>query len=319
MAIATYNHFANGVTIRGVPIAQAYPGRVFWVSNSTVLPEGGRPGSDLTSLRGTMLAPFATISYAISRCVAGRGDTIVVGAGHAETITAAAGIAMSKAGVCLLGLGTGLNRPTITYTTANTATMTVTAANCSIVNIRFVANFLSIARAIGVTATDLTIERCDFSDTDSTHNFLNIVNCTGAANTANRLAFLDNKVVNQGVTSNNTTILTANDIDGLEIKRNYLKWAILNDMAIACIVTAGVLTNVQIVENIAIRPNTSTTGGSLLNVGGTTSTGVMARNFVGTLCTTDVICTTNVGISFFENYVTGVITTSGYIIPARDS
>jgi len=112
---------------------------------------------------------YATIAYAISQCVAGRGDIIVVAPGHAESIVAAAGIALSKSGVCLLGLGSGLLRPKITYTTANTATMTVAGANCSIVNIRFVANFLGIATAIGVTGTDLTIERCDFSD-----NILNI-------------------------------------------------------------------------------------------------------------------------------------------------
>jgi hypothetical protein len=53
------------------------------------------------------------------------------------------------------------------------------------------------------------------SDTSSVLNFLNIVKSTGAANTVDGLTFNDNVVVNLGVTSNNTTILTANDIDRL--------------------------------------------------------------------------------------------------------
>jgi hypothetical protein len=54
-----------------------------------------------------------------------------------------------------------------------------------------------------------------FRDTSSVLNFLNIVKSTGAANTVDGLTFNDNKVINLGVTSNNTTILTANDIDRL--------------------------------------------------------------------------------------------------------
>jgi hypothetical protein len=50
-------------------------------------------------------------------------------------------------------------------------------------------------------------------------------------------------VNNLGVTSNNTTILTANTIDRLTFKGNNLKWAVQNDVAIGIIVTAGILTN----------------------------------------------------------------------------
>ena len=38
------NGFANGVTIRGVPITITNPGAVFWVSNSTTLLQGQRGG-----------------------------------------------------------------------------------------------------------------------------------------------------------------------------------------------------------------------------------------------------------------------------------
>jgi hypothetical protein len=78
-------------------------------------------------------------------------------------------------------------------------------------------------------------------------------------------------VDNLGVTSNNTTVLTANTIDRLTFKNNNLKWAVQNDVAAGVIVTAGILTNADIGNNKAYRPNTTTAGGSLVNVGGTTS------------------------------------------------
>jgi hypothetical protein len=56
------------------------------------------------------------------------------------------------------------------------------------------------------------------------------------------------------VTSNNTTILTANDIDRLTAQRNYLKWAVQNDKAILAIVTAGVLTNAIVTDNMGLPP-----------------------------------------------------------------
>jgi hypothetical protein len=83
-------------------------------------------------------------------------------------------------------------------------------------------------------------------------------------------------VKNLGVTSNNTTILTANTIDRLTMKGNYLKWAVQNDVAAGIIATAGILTNLICGDNMAYRPNTTTAGGSLINVGGTTSTGIVS-------------------------------------------
>ena len=73
-------------------------------------------------------------------------------------------------------------------------------------------------------------------------------------------------------------------------------------------------------DNRGYRPNTTTAGGSFINVGGTTSTGVVYRNYIQTLTTaTDLLFTTTVGLAAFENYVTGAVGASGFIIPARDT
>src|SRR5581483_6654849 len=48
---------------------------------------------------------------------------------YAETITAAAGTALSIAGVTYIGTGFGANRPTFTFTTNVAASLDITAAN----------------------------------------------------------------------------------------------------------------------------------------------------------------------------------------------
>jgi calcineurin-like phosphoesterase len=173
---------AAGLTIREIPIHAAYPGQIFWVYNGTALGGARVNGSDQN--KGTFNRPFATVAYAISQCTANRGDVIMVKAGHAETISDATTFAANIAGVAVIGLGAGTLRPTFTFSTANTATIPVSAANVAFVNCRFVANFLSIAAPFTLsTAKGFTVQSCDFSETSSVLNFLNIVKSTGAANT----------------------------------------------------------------------------------------------------------------------------------------
>ena len=92
------NGFANGVVIRGKPLFDLHPGKIFWVNGSSVLAEGGIAGADTTG-SGTYKRPFATIDYAIGKCTASRGDIIMVMPGHSETITTDGGIALDVAGV----------------------------------------------------------------------------------------------------------------------------------------------------------------------------------------------------------------------------
>ena len=309
-----YTNFPQGITSFGIPVvgSGAIPvtsGSYWWVSSVT-----GNSGGP-----GTPDAPYATVAQAMA--VAAANDVIIVGPSHAENITSATGLACSVAGVQVIGLGQGNARPNLTFTTANTATIAVSAANVGFSNMIFTANFLSIAACFTLsTARAFLCNGCLFQDTSSTLNFLNIVKSTGAANTIDGLTFTNNFVKNLGVTSNNTTILTANDVDRLTMINNDLKWAIQNNVSIGIIVTAGVLTNLDCGYNKGYRPNTTTAGGSLINVGGTTSTGWVYNNYVQTLTTsTDLLFTTSVGLAAFNNYVTGAVGASGFLIPAADS
>src|SRR4051812_34369402 len=64
--------------------------------------------------QGTADSPLATIDYAIGLCVADKGTVIVVQPGHTETVSAAGGIACDVAGIYIIGLGAGTDRPQVT-------------------------------------------------------------------------------------------------------------------------------------------------------------------------------------------------------------
>lgn len=147
--------FSSGIAIRGMPLVQMQPGNVFWLSNN-VIPITPQSSVGADNNRGTYLRPFATLQVAISQCLPGRGDTIFVGPGHAETISSATALNLYMSGVAVIGLGAGNLRPTFTLDTAATAVVSVTADNVSIQNCRFVANFANITRLFNLTNASVT-------------------------------------------------------------------------------------------------------------------------------------------------------------------
>lgn len=162
-SIANYpDGFAAGVSIRGVPLIQTHPGKVFWVGNSATLLVGEKGASN--GNKGGFLDPFLTIDYAVGQCAANRGDIIFVRPGHTETVTAAAGLDLDVAGIALVGLGSGSNRPTVNFTTATTADMDVDAANITMVNFLFTGGIDALAAPIDVNAADFKLINCEWRD-----------------------------------------------------------------------------------------------------------------------------------------------------------
>ena len=135
--------FANGVSIRGMPLLQAQPGNVFWLSNSPVVEKPSVAGAD--RLPGTFNRPFASLAGALLQCQLGAGDVIMVKPGHRETISSATALALNVSDVAVIGLGVGASRPTFILDTAATANIQIRAKGISLQNLRFVANFADIA------------------------------------------------------------------------------------------------------------------------------------------------------------------------------
>lgn len=168
--------FANGLNVRGVPIDIPHPGKVYWVNNSTVLPEHGIGGSDGNP--GTYLKPFSTLDYAIGRCVANRGDVIYIMPGYTQSMTAADAVDVDVAGVSIIGLGKGNKRAKFTYDNS-AGEFVIGADNVHIENLWFVPSVTGITHAIDVEtlSDDVEIVGCRFGDAElaGTDEFLKCI------------------------------------------------------------------------------------------------------------------------------------------------
>ena len=148
MPRSNYGRFRDGMSVNGVTIQVPHVGKTFYVNNSTTAAElqpygiGGSDGNH----GETPERPFSTIDKAINSCAAGRGDTIYVLPGHAETVTTATDIVPDVSHINIIGLGKGEKRPIITFATNTTANIPVSGANTRISNMVFKVNVASSAQ-----------------------------------------------------------------------------------------------------------------------------------------------------------------------------
>ena len=322
MTISNYPEgFVNGVTIKGVPIQQLFPGKVSWVNNSSVPFAGAVGGSDVGP--GTYKQPYSTINGAIGKTVASRGDIIMVGPGHTETVSASATISFSKAGVAVIGMGSGTLRPTITFDTIIDSTINVDAANCAMKNMILTANFADITTAMNVGAVDFTAEDIYFKATATNMNFLTIATTDTTANEADGLTLL-NCVWIEPDTATTTMVRVVKDIDRLHVIGNYINIGVnTGDLAALVVCTGSVdATNILVKGNYVQRRNDDLTQGIIMHAGtGTANTGMVEDNRV--LCADDgpLLITADMRIGMFNNTVvsTGITDKSGYVLPAIDA
>lgn len=195
--------YPYGVSSFGVPVLGSpgllTTGKFFFVDSQTGVDSPNR------GLHPTRCA--ATVAYTLANLVRpNKGDIVLVLPGHAENITAA-GTITAKAGVKVIGLGVGSNRPTFTFTTVNTATITVNAANFGFENCIFdLTGVAALAAGWTVTAAEFFLSRCLVTQANSTNqgvlgvslganaNRVTIENCEWIANTAGATAAIQGVV-----------------------------------------------------------------------------------------------------------------------------
>ena len=316
MTMSNYpSGFQNGLTIRGIPIHQLFPGEIFWVNNSGVLAKGGVGGSDQN--RGTYQKPLSTIDKALSLATASRGDVVVVMPGHSETITTDGGLDFDKAGVAVIGLGMGSLRPKIVLDSDAAAAITVTAANVVLQNFQIEASFADITNAIDVTAANFWCLENEFIEEDTDLNFLDIIHCSSTTdNNADGLTVIGckSKAIDDGI---NSFINIKADLDGLVCNDNFVNHDNANALAMILCATGKDLTNCEVMRNRYASLKSS--GDILIDNDTTANSGIVANNYAVHQDTGTEILVDCDGVGLFENYATGVVTASGYILPARDS
>lgn len=313
--------FAHGLTLRGIPLVQTNPGQVFWVSNSTSTTPGASTGDNGNA--GTWQRPFSTVAFALTKCNASQGDIIFVKPGHAESIADAATLTMSVAGVAIIGLGMGANRPTLTFATATTANIPITSANMAIQNFLFKANLADIVSVFTATSTntptDLTIEGCEFRDGSSSLNFITIVTGNATANSMDGLYFARNRISSLATTAATTAIKLSSATDRATVQGNFGNWAVLNDTACMLAAGANAMTNLEFSGNRLNKPNTSSTGGSFVSCTSTACTGHCFDNYMWQIdASAGIWIPTTTKLAFSQNFspISGAADGSGLINPA---
>lgn len=318
------NGFSGGVSIRGLPVGNFYAtsagpanvtsSGVYWVDSTY-----GANGND-----GTMYTPWSTLAYAVTRLKA--NDIVMVRPGHTETISSATALALSVAGVTIVGLGVGAQRPTFTLDTAATTTIPVSAASVTVANCIFSANYADIAAVFTLTtAKNFTLLGNKFKATATNMNFLYIVDTSTTDNAADGLTAIGNVWIEVD-TADVSFVKGDADIDSFVFQKNYISLGVNNSgPAVATMATGKDLTNVMVGGsspsdgNQIFRLNTAN---PLLITADTTTanTGIVANNFVKHADTAaELLVTAATSFGFFNNYATAVDDKSGFILPAVDS
>lgn len=242
-------------------------GRIFWVGNRSGTPAGNGSSPDY---------PLSTVTAALAKCVSGRGDIIYVLQGHAENIATATAWAALVAGVNIIGLGQGTNRPTFTFTTS-TSQLAVGATISSVLirNCRFLA-----AGPAGTTA--LTVA-APFSFSGAGLAFIDnevqmgidadqlCTDCISLAATADDCLFANNYMWGAAASVITTAIKTTGAVDRLKIINNTITaevataaTGVLLDLSNAAIadnlILGNTLANNTASSKYVIKPHATSTG-----------------------------------------------------------
>lgn len=277
-------------------------GNIFFVDSGKT-----STGADSVGYGQNPDAPFLTIDYAVGQCTANNGDMIFVMPGHAEVVSAAGDLDLDVAGISVIGLGSGTDQPTVTLDTAETADVDVDAANITIKNLHFIANFADIVAVIDVNATDCTISGCRFTAAGANLNAL-IYILGGATTTSSRLTVEDCYFLDRDAANTHCVSLPGTS-DGCIIRRNVM----LCDCGTAAIGAAGVVTNIVIADNYISNAATDADSGIELHA---SATGIIANNRIGIAlgggATTGISAA---GCSALENYVVDTGDVQGVLDP----
>jgi hypothetical protein len=218
------------------------------------------------------LAVHNTITSALSATVASRNDVVYVSSTYDENPTV--DIDLNKIGVSLIGLGTGIRRPTITFG-AEAAKVDMSAAGTRISNFRFDLGTVAanVTNAINITADGCKVDNCE-TVVHATSQFTNLLTATDAQ----FVKIFNNKFYSLH-TAGATSGVVLDGCDDIEVVGNIIaghfgEHALDNTTPASC----DEILRAYIADNII--KNDSTTGGDLVVELDDDATGVFVRNML---------------------------------------
>lgn len=213
--------------------------KVWWVDSSATT--NGATGGYYPNF------PANTLTVAQSLTTAGRGDVVYVGPSHAESVVGAAGITLSVDDVFYIGIGVGLARPVITFSTSIAAQMVISGNGIVIRNMVFDCTGIdAITAAIKVTGASVAFEDCEFiTNTGTAGCVLGIL----TAATATRFRVERCRFIGPAINTGTTTTAQIKHEVGTDyvIKDNYFAGKTTNAILNATTVLRGLIDSNRIV------------------------------------------------------------------------
>ena len=300
----------GGIPVTGSPRLKA--GDAYFVSSVT-----GVASNDGKSLA----SPVATLDAALGLCTDNHDDVIYLLPRHAETITGAGGITLDKAGVSIIGLGQYDTRPAFLMDGADTVTMLVTSANCTIENVMFRAGHSNIVVFATVSAKGMVFKNCAWEQNAADENWLCCIRTGTADNAADGLQVID-CTYDSYDTSNIGWVDLLKDSRDVRIVGNTICGQFgVTPFSPIYSVNTEIHKNIFVADNIIhnLHNGDNVVGIQLAN---TASTGAIVRNLIGAQDATGEtpVLAGAAGLLVAENYYSGVLgTASGYIYPGIDT
>lgn len=249
----------------------------------------------------------STIAGALAVCTDDANDIILVAPGHAETLTAA--LTISVDGVQIIGLGTGVGRPTITVSGAIDG-LNVTGDNVVIENIYFPAPETDDQTAdINIAGVGVTVRKCEFIGSQTAKNKTDIITVTA---TAHNFVIEDNFMYNTVV-----DCVSAISVEGAAARGVIRRNVIMGQFSTAVLMDEATATLLY-VENNLFKNTKAATAVVTFTTGN--STGVFRFNHLSgrhTTIASNLVAGT--GMDFFENRIVEEAALNGAILPAADS
>lgn len=163
-----------GAISRNIP--DLAPGsKVFLVSDSDDTTVGPvNLGAEFPVDKDGVVRVYTTIQAAVNAASAGRGDIVQVLPGYDQSLTAAD--SWATAGVQIIGMGNGNNRPTIRYTGAS-GEVGLGANNVRVSNLRFLTALTAVTRGLDLDTGFFgqKVDNCLFSFNATGNDFITCV------------------------------------------------------------------------------------------------------------------------------------------------
>lgn len=230
-------------------------------------------------------------------------DVVVVMPGYNETITTDK--SLSVAGIRYVGLGSGNNRPTITFNNT-AASVSLDAANISLENFRLFTSISAVTRGVDVVGAGCSIKKCLLAFDATGDDFVTGIRVEGV----DHVAIEDNEILMENAAGHTAGIVYHNSDFGRVLRNKVI--GDFTDAGINMSDSTAACLGSFVADNYVF--NQDTDGVTIRN--GATSTGLFANNRLATGDTVEVAAAVVAGAGrWVENYLVNDTGETGTLVP----